>query len=277
LVLFPGKFVMENGGGILKIYYYLFYMFIIYSFLGWVLEVFYHLYKERRFVNRGFLHGPLCPIYGTTGVLLICALSSFNKNVMYIFLGGTVLASVMELVTGYLMEVFFHAKWWDYSKERFNIKGYICLKFSVFWGFLSIVFIRFINPPISRLTYLLINHFGDVLYNIILIILIADTALTINSLITFRKLFTEIQDIILERKESLEKLLEKNLSLDARAVLQNRINHLADIRERLVNRISLRHKDMLHAYPKISSKSFNFALEEVKKRIEKIKDFTVNH
>jgi uncharacterized membrane protein len=249
----------------------------MYSFFGWMMEVIYHVYKEKRFVNRGFLHGPLCPIYGTTGVMLSSVLSSVNRNIIYIFLGGAAVASVIELITGYLMEVFFQAKWWDYSKERFNIKGYVCLKFSVFWGILSIIFIRFINPPVSRLAYTLIDEFGDVLYNIILVLLIADTALTINSLIAFRKLFTEIQDIILQRKEIIEKLLEKNLSLDTKASLQHRINHLADIKERLLRRISFRHKGMLHAYPKISSKKFNAALVEVKKRVEKIKDFTSYH
>ncbi|ERI91793.1 hypothetical protein HMPREF1982_02836 [Clostridiales bacterium oral taxon 876 str. F0540] len=251
-------------------YYYIFYSFIIYSFLGWTLEVVYHLYTEKRFINRGFLYGPVCPIYGATAVLLILVLSSISSNMLYIFIGGALAATLIELITGFLMELFFHTKWWDYSDEKFNVKGYICLKFSILWGFLSIIFMKIINPVVSKFTYLLLDNFGQILYNVFLIIIIVDIALTINSLITFRKLFMEIQDVMLETKANMDKLIESKLSKETILSIQERISHLGDIKDRLAKRVSLRHTEMIRAYPHLTSERFGGAIEEIKKRIEKI-------
>lgn len=109
------------------------------------------------------------------------------------------------------MELLFSTRWWDYTDERFNIKGYICLKFSIVWGILSIIFIKFINPHVSKMTYFAIEHFGEVFYNILLVILIVDIVLTVNSLIAFNKVFTELQEVLLETKSNMDKLIEKNL------------------------------------------------------------------
>ena len=254
----------------MEFYYYLFYSLIIYSFLGWTLEVIYHFYTERRFVNRGFLYGPLCPIYGSTAVLLILTLTPVSNNYIWIFVGGAIAASLIELITGYLMELFFHAKWWDYSKERFNVKGYICLKFSFLWGVLALVFIKIINPSVSKLTYWIMEHLAEPLYNVLLIILIVDIALTINSLIAFRKLFVEIQEVLLETKNNMDKLMARTISTEMRNSIQQRVNYLGELKDRLTKRVSYRHKEMLRAYPRLSSKKFDGAIEEIKKKLEKI-------
>lgn len=251
-------------------YYYLFYSFAIYAFLGWVLEVLFHIYTQKKFVNRGFLHGPVCPIYGSTAVVLIVLLSSHSNNFIYIFFVGALAGSIVEFVTGYLLEMFFKAKWWDYSDEKFNLYGYVCLKFSILWGFLSIVFIKVINPFISQFTYWIISYFGQVLYNVILILLIADIVLTINSLITLKRLFNEIQETIAETRTNMDKLMEKTISGESREIIQQRISHLIDIKERLTRRISLKHKSMLRAYPQITSKKFDAALKEVKEKFIKL-------
>lgn len=251
-------------------YYYLFYSFILYSLLGWIIEVVYHLYKEKKFVNRGFLFGPLCPIYGSTAVLLIILVKLFGDSVYTIFLGGVILASLMELVTGYVLEVLFNTKWWDYSEERLNFMGYICLKFSLIWGVLALVFVKLINPNISRLTYLIMNNFGEVLYNIILILLVADIVHTINSMIEFKKLFVELQGVLLETKNNMDELMERTLKGERKNHIKQRISYLGELKDRLSDRVSLRHKSMLRAYPHITSKRFGTAIEEIKKKLEKI-------
>jgi uncharacterized membrane protein len=248
----------------------LFYSFIIYAFLGWVLEVLYHLYEQKRFVNRGFLHGPLCPIYGVMGVSLIVLLTPVSENVLYVFVGGTIIASLLELITGYLLEVSFNTKWWDYSDKKFNFKGYICLRFSIIWGVISIIFMKVINVYISKLTTWLANFNGQILYNIVLISLIVDIALTINSLITFRKLFIDLQEVLAETKNNVDKLAELTLSVETRENIQLRISHLMDIKERLASRMSLRQKSLLRAYPQITSKKFGTAIEEIKKKVNKV-------
>lgn len=123
--------------------------FMLYSFIGWLLEVAYAFYEERRFVNRGILAGPICPVYGF-GTLLILNIGSLLKlqhpgllsNIIFIIL----LTTVLEYLTGYMLETFLNVKAWDYSNEFCNIKGRICLKFSIFWGLLGCFLIYGLHP-----------------------------------------------------------------------------------------------------------------------------------
>ncbi|SKA77547.1 Uncharacterized membrane protein [Caloramator quimbayensis] len=247
-------------------YYYLFYSFIFYAFFGWVLEVIFHIYTQKKFINRGFLYGPICPIYGVSAVFFIVFLSRFNNNYVLIFFGGALVASIIELVTGYLMEVLFNSKWWDYSNEKFNIKGFICLRFSIIWGFLSVVFMKFINPPVSRIIFWIMKNFGEVLYSFLFAGLIVDIVLTVNSLIAFKVLFKELQEILLETKSSMEELKE-NLALEVREKIEGRIGYLSDVKERLIARISQRQIYLIKAYPHMKSKKFDLAIEDIRKRI----------
>lgn len=248
---------------------YLFYSFIIYSFLGWVLEVIYHLFTEKRFINRGFLHGPICPIYGTTAVLLAITLARLSSNYIYIFIGGAVIASIVELIAGYILEILFSTKWWDYSNERFNIKGYICLRFSIYWGILSIVFIKGINPGISKITYWIINKNSRLLFAAIIMVLLLDISLTINSLIAFRKIFVEIQGILVEIRNNMDKLIETRISKENSNIIRRRINNLKKSKEMLLDRISLRQKSLLKAYPHLKSKRFEAAIKEIREKFRK--------
>jgi len=251
-------------------YYYLFYSFIIYSFLGWIIEVIYHLFTQKKFVNRGFLHGPLCPIYGGTAVLVILLVKIFGESFYTIFLVGVSAGSLMELITGYILEILFNTKWWDYSKEKLNFKGYICLRFSLIWGFFALVFILIINPKFSKLTYWTMNNLGEVFYNILLIALVVDIVLTINSLIAFKKVFTELQEVLLETRENMDKLMERTLNIESKNHIRQRISYLGELKERLARRVSIRHRSMLRAYPHITSKRFGTAIDEVKKKLDRM-------
>jgi uncharacterized membrane protein len=251
-------------------YYYYFYSFMIYSFIGWTTEVLFHIYKLKNFVNRGFLYGPVCPIYGATAVILIYFLSPFSNKLLLLFTGGVIIASIIEYVTGYAMERMFNAKWWDYSDNKYNLRGYICLKFSLIWGLMSLFFIKYINPLVSNITYFVINNFGQVFYNIILILFISDLALTINSLVTFKKLFTELQQVITEKAENLQKLNINSLNKEIKDEISDRIKVLHEINERLSNRISNRQRRLLKAFPHISSNKFQQALEDLISKINNI-------
>lgn len=253
----------------MKMYYYLFYSFIIYALIGWTLEVVFHMFTKKKFINRGFLYGPLCPIYGVSAVFFIVFLTPIKNNSILIFIGGALVASIVEFITGYVMEMLFNAKWWDYTDEKFNIKGYICLRFSAIWGGIAVIFIKIINPRVSIITYAVISQFGEVIYNILLVALISDIVLTINSLITFKQVFVELQEILVETKNNMDKL-KGTINIDSRVSIQDRINHLSDLRERLSSRVSMRHKTLLRAYPQISSKKFDTAIEDLKNRLEKI-------
>lgn len=119
--------------------------FVVYSFLGWCGEVAVAAVNRRRFVNRGFINGPLCPIYGISAVSFAVFLPELKGNYLFCFLAGLILASVNEYFTGYYLEKIFQRKWWDYSDQRFNLGGYICLKNSLIWGLCAIVTLNLTN------------------------------------------------------------------------------------------------------------------------------------
>ena len=125
--------------------------FIIYSFIGFVVETLFALVNYNVLESRkSFLYGPFCGIYGVGAVVLILVLRLFNKNNYTLFLGGCITGSIIEYIMSFLGEILFGVRWWDYSKRFLNINGRICLLYSIFWGILSLILIRIINPAIDK-------------------------------------------------------------------------------------------------------------------------------
>ena len=121
-------------------------MFFIYGFLGWCAEVAFAACCEGRFVNRGFLNGPICPIYGFGVLGVVLLLEPFERSLLLLFTGSLVVTTLIEFITGLVLERVFHAKWWDYTDKPLNIMGYVCLPFSLMWGLACVVVIRFVHP-----------------------------------------------------------------------------------------------------------------------------------
>lgn len=141
--------------------YQLAWYFLLYSMIGWCLEVIYHAVSQGRVVNRGFLNGPVCPVYGfgmigllalteTVGAALEASGAGDNVGFLFLFSSGMGLATAVELLAGWALDQIFHARWWDYSKEPFNFHGYICLKFSLLWGLGSVIVIRVVHPLVAH-------------------------------------------------------------------------------------------------------------------------------
>lgn len=129
--------------------------FLIYAFLGWCCEVVYAAAMHGKFVNRGFLNGPVCPVYGFGVCLVVFVLYPIKENLFALFLGSMLLTSAIELVAGYLMEKCFHHRWWDYSKRPLNIGGYVCLLFSLLWGLACVLVIDVAHPLVAKLVSLI--------------------------------------------------------------------------------------------------------------------------
>jgi Predicted membrane protein len=125
--------------------YEMFMYFFIYGFLGWCTEVAYAAVKERRFVNRGFLRGPICPIYGVGVTLVILFLEPLQENFVLLYVASVVFVTILEGVTGFVLDKVFHNKWWDYSKQPLNIGGYVCLLFSLVWGVACVLIVKFVH------------------------------------------------------------------------------------------------------------------------------------
>ena len=126
-------------------------LFFFYCFCGWVWESCYVSLCQRHWVNRGFLRGPLLPIYGSGAIIILFATLPVAGNLWLVWLFGMLAATALEYVTGAAMEALFKVRYWDYSKQKFNLNGHICLSSSIAWGFFSILLVRFIHPPIGRL------------------------------------------------------------------------------------------------------------------------------
>ena len=128
-----------------EIYYY-FILFLIYSFIGWLIEVIGKLIEKHKFINRGFLIGPICPIYGHGCLLMILTLSRYKDNPLTLFIYAIFICSLLEYFTSYFMEKIFKARWWDYSTKRFNLNGRICAETMIPFGILGTLVICVINP-----------------------------------------------------------------------------------------------------------------------------------
>ncbi len=130
---------------------YVFYFFV-YGLMGWCAEVAFAAVNSRQLVNRGFLNGPSCPIYGFGMVALLLALGPRQSSAPAVFVAAAVLATLVELVGGWALYKLFHARWWDYSKFRGNLGGFICPRFSLLWGLGGVVMVRLVHPPVAALT-----------------------------------------------------------------------------------------------------------------------------
>ena len=194
--------------------------FIIYSFLGWCLESIYKTILEKRFVNSGFLYGPLCPIYGFGAVIMIFGFGLLPKNIFIIFGASMILLTIWEYIVGVILEKMFKTKYWDYSNAKFNINGRVCLKNSLYWGILGVIFIFLIHPVIYNLIHILpleaIFYVNIVLY----ISLLADVIITVNRILFIDKRIEEIYQIgdkikekinELKQSEGLEKVSVQNI------------------------------------------------------------------
>ena len=183
--------------------------FLVYSFLGWVLEVVFHASKLGKIVNRGFLNGPVCPVYGFGMVGLLMLLQSISSadtvedtNVFVLFFICMLFGSAVELLAGWLLDVIFHMRWWDYSDEPFNLHGYICLRFSLLWGVGGIVVIGMLYPMLSNITTAKIpQKYGWIIMLLLYIVYFVDFIVTVASILGLNKKLKEI--------DRLQKMLRK--------------------------------------------------------------------
>lgn len=143
-------------------FYELLWFFFFYSFAGWCGEVCVAAVKRKKFVNRGFVSSPFCPVYGIGAVAYAVFLSELSGNLFFLFLGGVILGGFIEFITGALLERIFRRKWWDYSGIRFNFEGYICLRYCLLWGAFAEGLVLFLNPLVKTAVHL-VPHFAGVL------------------------------------------------------------------------------------------------------------------
>lgn len=272
-------------------FYNLIFYFAIYAFLGWCLEVAYAALNTGKFVNRGFLNGPVCPIYGFGVVFIIILLSSIKNNVIMLFIGAIFITSFIEYITGFILERIFHNRWWDYSDMPFNLKGYICLKFSLGWGIASVFVIKIVHPLVYDLVNFIPELVGIILIIIVIICFIVDIVSAVETVLKLNVRIRKIDEVSIKMKNRSDALAEEiarntielkkrynENSVEFKQKYENNIvevknKYKAEIRElrynynKLTERKHILQRRILKAFPNIKSKRYFGALEELKKKI----------
>lgn len=175
---------------------YLFLWFLLYSCAGWVYESILVSAVERRWVNRGFLNGPICPIYGAGAVLAIVLLSGLRAHPVLVFLISALGASVLEYVTSWAMEKMFHARWWDYSDYRFNIQGRVSLLGALVFGAAGVGLIEFAQPWVAQWTMLIPMNAVHAICAVFAVAIVADTVVTVRGMVNLNKSLRDFSEII---------------------------------------------------------------------------------
>ena len=150
-------------------------LFFLYAFLGWLLETTVAAVRKKHMVNRGFLNGPLCAIYGITAVFMTRYLYELQSSPVFLFLGCMIIATAVEWLAGHALERIGHGKWWDYSNKKWNMDGYICLQYSVLWGILGVLALKFGNILGLTLLHLAPNGVMHITLWILFGVLVVDT------------------------------------------------------------------------------------------------------
>ncbi|MCM1257162.1 MAG: putative ABC transporter permease [Roseburia sp.] len=181
-------------------FYDVLWIFMVYAFLGWCTEVAYAATEKGIFINRGFLNGPYCPIYGCGVLIVVAVLTPLKDNLLILFAGSFLLTSTLEFLTGFLLEKIFKNKWWDYSDKPFNIKGYVCLKFSILWGLACSFIMLVLHPIIYRFIKVIPYILGVVILIAFLVVFAVDLFVTISTINKFNKRMKLLNEISADLK-----------------------------------------------------------------------------
>ena len=271
----------------MSIYYSILYFFV-YGFLGWCTEVIFAAFKQHRFVNRGFLNGPICPIYGVGVTLVIACLEAFQSNLLLLYISSVILVTVLEGVTGWAMDKLFHNKWWDYSKLPFNIGGYVCLLFSLIWGVACVFIVYFVHPLIHQVLSLIPHTAGIALIAILGIALLSDMIVTTSAIVKFNQNLELLKHItdelhaisnqigaelyqnvmhVLDMQESSRQKLD-DVKLEVSEEIRMQIVELKTRAQNLGEKVPKPARRLLKAFPKLESRNYKAQLELFRQKLE---------
>lgn len=179
--------------------------FYIYSFIGWIWESCYVSVRKHQWVNRGFLHGPMLPIYGSGALVILISTIGVREEPRLIFLFGMLAATVLEYITGAVMEKLFHVRYWDYSGQKLNLNGYICVSSSLCWGVFSVLLVRVVHVPVERAVLDVPIFITDCAALVLTVIMSVDLTQSFNEAMDLKRVLIQLE----ESKEQIKKMQEK--------------------------------------------------------------------
>jgi len=237
--------------------------FIAYSFLGWIGEVVYCFAIDRRFTNRGFLHGPLCPVYGFGGLLVAYPLSPLASAAAALFFAAALATSVLEYLTGWALETLFSTKWWDYSRYRFQIHGRVWIVNSALFGIAAVGASRFVQPAVTSA----LNRPSPIALHgaaiTLAALLLADIAMTLRVMVGFKERLAALEEFVESLRESLparEWFNERDLAGSLARIRERARSDRSALNERLASRLGslLRRsrgmRRLIRAFPTMQSR-----------------------
>ena len=243
--------------------------FIIYSFLGWVLESVFKTVIAKKPINSGFLYGPFCPIYGFGALIMLIFLKRFSNNIILLFIIGFFVLSVWEYIVGLLLEKAFKTKYWDYSKNKFNINGRVCLLNSCYWGILEVIFTKLIHPPVQNIVNNIPKELLMYANTILFAIIIIDYMFSVIKVYNINVSINSLNDITKNIKQELDKIKEyaENKAKESET-LQHVIDELKEKQEAMKAKLEKQTARLRKAFPTMRSIKLS---EFVNQKIESIK------
>ena len=256
-----------------------FLIFIMFSMVGWISEVLYvGIFHEHKFVNRGFLYGPLCPVYGFGGIVILLLPAKLYSTWIPLFFASMILCTIVEYFVSWFMEKMFHTRWWDYSHYKFNINGRICLLNSVLFGFLGLGVIRFVYPQMLRFLEWLGDFVVMVSADTIGAVLTIDIFLTVRKLVDFSSSMEKIKvfgeslrdhygNETWFRSESIEEMLasvKEHAANSKDQISQNIIDKI----DRIQNARHVAAESFMAHFPTMKSIQYKDELEHLKSRVK---------
>ena len=245
--------------------------FIVYAFLGWVCEDIYCGIGKRKFINRGFLYGPYCPIYGFGALLVIYPLLMVSKHPIVVFIFGMVLTSILEYITSFVMEKLFATRWWDYSTYPFNINGRICLQNSLLFGLMALVVVYGLHPIVSRFVERIPLGFLVIFLIMFTIFFVIDIVNTVIVLLRRKKVFLKLKEDIDELRAQFES--DRDILNEEFERWINDHKELYVVRKRIQKRVEmideLRKKHIVRAFPDHKLSDQLNQLQDIVKKLTK--------
>ena len=243
-------------------------LFYIYCFIGWIWESCYVSLKNHKWVNRGFLKGPLLPIYGSGAMVVLISTLTVKRNLVLVFIIGMIFATILEYITGVVMDKLFHVRYWDYTKEPFNINGYICLISSLTWGVFSVLLVRFVNPNIESLVTIIPHGISEIISYIITVLVTVDCVQSFNAAMDLKNIlvkFTERNETIINIKKRIE-IVEVFVNEDVKSIQEKLVEKVAIMQEKSVVKKN-RRKQVIES---IIRKNLELKEEAMKGFVEKV-------
>ena len=181
------------------------FFFYFYCFFGWIFESTYVSIKSRKFVNRGFMRGPFLPIYGSGAIMMLVVSMPFQDNIFLTYIAGCIGATVLELVTGVAMEALFKVRYWDYSNQKFNYKGHICLSSTVAWGFLTILMTELVHKGVEKIVFAIPVTVVNAVTMVVTVYIIIDFTLSFKAAMDLRDILVGLE----KAKEEMERIQKR--------------------------------------------------------------------